>query len=67
MMTETVEVPIPVPCNPPQVDPPAKPIDGLDPAAMTIFESTRALWATVEALEGHAEQLRVSVDACRSR
>lgn len=65
--TTTVEVPIPVACDPPQVLEPSKPVDGLDPARATAFEFERALWATVEALEGHAEQLRASADACRSR
>jgi len=62
--TTTIEVPIPVPCEPPEVAAPALPIDSLSPEA-DIFEHVRALWATVERMEGYESELRTAVDACR--
>lgn len=62
--TTRVEVPIPVPCNPPAIEAPARPIDGLTPEANE-FEYVRALWATLETLEGYTQHLEVAVDACR--
>jgi hypothetical protein len=63
-MTETVNVPVPVPCNPPKVEKPALPVDSL-PQGSDIFSQVRALWATVETLEGYADQLTAALDACR--
>lgn len=63
--TERVNVPVPVPCNPPVVASPPLAVDGLD-AQADIFEYTRALWASVEQLESHADQLQAALEACRS-
>ena len=59
-----VEVPVAVACNPPHIDPPARPIDTLTPEANE-FEFVRALWATIETLEGYTQHLEAAVDACR--
>ena len=65
-VTQRVEVPVPVPCDAPEVARPASPVDAL-PDDADAFETTRALWATVETLEGYAGQLEVAVAACRSK
>jgi hypothetical protein len=62
--TVRVEVPVPIYCEAPSVAAPVLPIDGLDPMA-TAFQTTRALWASLELLEAYTAQLRVAVDACR--
>lgn len=62
--TTTIEVPVPVFCDPPEVPAPAVPADALGPGA-DMFEHARALWASVERLEGHAAELRAALDACR--
>ena len=59
-----VEVPVSVACNPPHIDPPARPIDSVAPQANE-FEFVRALWATLETLEGYTQHLEAAVDACR--
>ena len=59
-----IEVPVPVNCNPPAMDAPSRPIDSLTPQANE-FEFTRALWATVETLEGYTQHLEAAVAACR--
>ena len=64
--TTTVEVPIPVPCNPPEPAPPSIPVSGLGPDA-DIFEHVRALWATVERMEGYEAELRAAADSCRGK
>ena len=62
--TTTVEVPIGIPCDPPEVIAPTLPIDALDPEADT-FEHVRALWASIERMEGYEIELRAAIDACR--
>jgi len=59
-------VPIPVPCDVPDIPTPSVPIDSM-PAQPDVFVTGRALWATVETLEGHAAQMRAALDACRSK
>lgn len=62
--TVTVEVPIPVPCEIPEIAAPALPVDSLGPEA-DIFDHVRALWATVERMEGYEAELREAINACR--
>lgn len=66
-VTQTIKVPVPVPCDQPEVVKPVLPVDGLDPNTVTVFEAGRAKWATIETLEGYAEKLETAVDACRSK
>ncbi len=63
-LTTRVEVPVSVACNPPHIDPPSWPIDSVAPQANE-FEFVRALWATLETLEGYTQHLEAAVDACR--
>ncbi len=66
MKTTTQEVPVAVPCNPPVVEEPALPIDGLSPDA-SIFDHVRALWASLKLQAGYAEQLKAASDSCRDK
>ena len=63
-LTTRIEVPVAVDCNPPAIDAPSRPIDSLAPQANE-FEFSRALWATVEVLEGYTQHLEAAVAACR--
>lgn len=63
--SNTVHVPVPVPCNIPDVPAPALPIDSVAKDA-DIFTIVRALWATVERQESYVLQLRTMLDGCRS-
>lgn len=62
--TERIEVPLVVPCDPPGLQAPSRPIDGVNGQA-DVFEHIRALWATVEVLEGYVGHLEAAVGACR--
>lgn len=62
--TVTVEVPVPVYCEPEVPLAPALPVDALRPGA-GLHEVARALWASLELLEGHAERLRAAAESCR--
>lgn len=61
-----VHVPVPVPCEIPDVLAPSLPIDVLVPDA-DIFTIDRALWASIERLEAHVERLSALLDGCRSK
>lgn len=60
-----VHVPVPVPCEIPDVPVPAVPIDSVSKDA-DLFTVNRALWATVERLEAYIAQLRTMLDGCRT-
>ena len=62
--TVEVKVPIGIPCTIPDIPRPSLPVDSLTPDA-DIFVATRALWATVELLEGWAAQAEAAMGACR--
>lgn len=64
MPTAKIEVPVPVACNPPAIESPSRPIDSVHPQANE-FEFSRALWATIETLEGYVQHLEAAVAACR--
>lgn len=61
-----VEVPVAVACTPPAIPAPSLPIDAVSPNANE-FEFARALWATIETLEGYTQHLEAVVDVCRGR
>ncbi len=63
--TITVNVPVPVPCQMPDIPKPALPIDIVDPTDPNIFYVDRALWATLELLEGYIVQLQTAMAGCR--
>lgn len=63
--SNVVHVPVPVPCEIPDVPAPVLPIDSVSKDADQ-FTVTRALWATVERLESYVAQLRTVLDACRT-
>lgn len=63
--SNVVHVPVPVPCEIPDVPVPALPIDSVSKDA-DLFTVNRALWATVERLEGYVAQLRTTLDGCRT-
>ena len=62
--TTRIEVPVSVDCNPPVIEAPSRPIDAVGPQANE-FEFARALWATIETLEGYTQHLEAAVAACR--
>lgn len=62
--TITVQVPVPVPCQMPDLPKPALPIDTVLPDA-DIFVIDRALWATLELVEGYIVQLQTAMAGCR--
>jgi hypothetical protein len=64
--SNVVRVPVPVPCEIPAVAPPVLPIDDVAPDA-DIFTIDRALWASLERLEAHVDQLRALLDGCRAK
>lgn len=64
--TVQVEVAVPVYCEPPARARPQLPVDSL-PQVPDAFEIERALWATVETLEGHADRLEADIGACRAK
>lgn len=61
--SHTVEVPVPVPCEVPDVPKPALPIDAV-PLDADIFAKVRALIASVELLEGDNDRLRAAIVGC---
>ena len=61
-----VSVPVPVYCEPPARQRPSLPVDAL-PEAPDAFELVRALWASLEVLEGYSERLEADTNACRAQ
>ena len=62
--TITVQVPVPVPCQMPDIPKPALPIDTV-PQDSDIFVIDRALWASIELIEGYVVQLQTAMAGCR--
>lgn len=62
--TIEVRVPVPVPCQIPDIPWPALPIDSL-PADADVFVASRALWASLELMEGWAATAEAAMSACR--
>lgn len=62
--TITVQVPVPVPCQMPDIPKPALPIDTV-PQDSDIFVIDRALWASMELIEGYIVQLQTAMAGCR--
>lgn len=62
--TVTQLVPVPVPCEIPDAPAPALPIDSVAPG-QDVFAVSRALWATLEVLEGYVAQLKAAEVGCR--
>lgn len=62
--TITVQVPVPVPCQMPDIPKPALPIDTA-PQDSDIFVIDRALWASLELIEGYVVQLQTAMAGCR--
>lgn len=62
--TITVQVPVPVPCQMPDIPKPALPIDTV-PQDSDIFVIDRALWASLELIEGYVVQLQTAMAGCR--
>lgn len=62
--TITVQVPVPVPCQMPDIPKPALPIDTV-PQDADIFVIDRALWASMELIEGYIVQLQTAMAGCR--
>lgn len=58
-------VPVPVPCEVPDIPEPVLPIDAVTPD-QDVFVVSRALWATLEVLEGYVAQLRAAAAGCRA-
>ncbi len=63
--TTRVEVPVSIPCRPPAIEAPSRPVDGLTSQANE-FEFSRALWATLEVLEGYVQHLEAAIAVCRN-
>jgi len=63
--SNVVRVPVPVPCEIPDVPVPALPIDAVASDA-DLFTIDRALWASLERLEAYVAQLRTMLDGCRT-
>ncbi len=64
--TVVQKVPVPVPCEVPDIPQPPLPIDSVAPDA-DIFVVDRALWASLEVIEGYVGQLRAAAEGCRSK
>lgn len=64
--TITQQVPVPVPCEVPDIPRPSLPIDSV-PESANIFVVDRALWASLEIIEGYVGQLRAAAEGCRSK
>jgi len=62
--TITVQVPVPVPCEMPDIPKPALPIDTV-PKDSDIFVIDRALWASLELIEGYVVQIQTAMAGCR--
>jgi hypothetical protein len=62
--TVTVQMPIPVPCEMPDIPKPALPIDTV-PQDSDIFVIDRALWASLELIEGYVVQIQTAMAGCR--
>jgi hypothetical protein len=64
--TITQQVPVPVPCEVPDIPRPPLPVDSV-PESADIFVIDRALWASLEIIEGYVGQLRAAAEGCRSK
>ncbi|MDD5586541.1 MAG: hypothetical protein PHY92_06250 [Alphaproteobacteria bacterium] len=60
----TVEVPMPVPCQPPAILHPVWPTESLSPHA-TILDQVKALLAENELRQAYEGQLEAALQACR--
>lgn len=64
--TVTVQVPVPVPCTIPELPAPTLPVDSLKPDESNVFVIDRALWASIELLEGYVGQLQEAIKGCNA-
>ncbi len=59
----TVEVPVPVPCQVPNIKKPALPVDALTGVA-DIFTIVKSLWASDLLRQGYEQELEAALQAC---